>query len=230
MIVRSLPSLTLSLALLLSVLGLALPSTGQAQDGPLKIGVIDMQDCLTQYYRTNEETEKLNETAKEKRVELDARNADYMKLNKLIADEDKRARATELPPETRNAAIARLQELLQERAAKQNEIQEFQRRIQAEMMQLRTQMESTLVDQAKDIVTEVAEEQGLDMVHDSSFLPRANKAIVYISPRVVDITESVVAKLNVDAPPPAPAGTEESAPDADAAPTATPEGDAAPDN
>ncbi len=191
----------LSITFLIAAIGLVAPGSASAQDGALKIGVIDMQECLTEFWRTDRETETLNELAKEKRKLLDDRNADYMKLNKLIADEDKRARATELPAETRNAAIAKLQELLQERAAKQNEIQEFQRRIQAEMMQARTQMEATLVEQAKEIVTEVAEAAGLDMVHDKSFLPRANKAIVFISPKVTDITASVIEKLNVDAPP-----------------------------
>lgn len=173
----------------------------RAQDAPLKIGVIDMQECLTKYYRTDQETSKLNEIAKEKRKELDERNADFMSLNKLLADQDKIYQATELPAEKRNAAAARMQELLQERAAKQNEIQEFQRRIQSDMMNLRTEMESTLVDEAKKSVTEIAEAEGLDIVHDRSFLPRANKAIVFISPKVKDITEAVIGKLNVDAPP-----------------------------
>jgi len=205
----------LSITFLVAALGIIAPGSASAQDGELKIGVIDMQECLTQFWRTDRETETLNELAKEKRKLLDDRNADYMKLNKLIADEDKRARATELPAETRNAAIAKLQELLQERAAKQNEIQEFQRRIQAEMMQARTQMEATLVEQAKEIVTEVAESAGLDIVHDKSFLPRANKAIVFISPKVTDITDSVIEKLNVDAPPASEASEGEAEPKAE---------------
>ena len=181
-------------------------SSANAQDGAgLKIGVIDMQECLTKYYRTAQETLKLNEVAKEKRKELDERNADFMKLNKLLADEDKKRRETSLPQEVRQAADAKVNELLQERNAKQNEIQEFQRRIQAEMMGQRQAMEATLVEEAKDTVAAVAEAEGLDMVHDKSFLPRANKAIVYLSPKVKDITEAVVAKLNVDAPPAAPA-------------------------
>jgi Skp family chaperone for outer membrane proteins len=182
-------------------------SAANAQEGAasIKIGVIDMQECLVKYYRTEQETAKLNEVAKDKRVELDERNADFMKLNKLLADEDKKRRETSLPTETRQAADAKVNELLQERAAKQNEIQEFQRRIQSEMMTLRQEMEATLVEEAKDTVAEVAEAAGLDMVHDRSFLPRANKAIVYISGKVVDITEGVIAKLNADAPPAAPA-------------------------
>ena len=197
-------------------------STVHAQDGGagLKIGVIDMQECLTKYYRTEQETAKLNEVAKDKRVELDERNADFMKLNKLLADEDKKRRETSLPTETRQAADAKVNELLQERAAKQNEIQEFQRRIQSEMMTLRQEMEATLVEEAKDTVAAVAEAEGLDIVHDRSFLPRANKAIVYISPNVKDITEAVIAKLNVDAPPAAPATEGES----EATTTSTSEG------
>lgn len=189
-----------------------LPSANAQDDAAnIKIGVIDMQDCLTKYYRTEEETAKLNEVAKEKREELEERNADFMKLNKLLSDEDKKRRETALPAEVRQAADKKVADLLEERAAKQNEIQEFQRRIQSEMMTLRQEMETTLVEEAKDTVAAVAEAEGLDMVHDKSFLPRANKAIVYISGNVKDITEAVVAKLNVDAPEPVapPAGDAE---------------------
>ena len=179
-------------------------STASAQDGTasLKIGVIDMQECLTQYYRTEQETSKLNEVAKDKRKELDERNADFMKLNKLLADADKKRRETSLPTEVRQAEDVKVNDLLQERAAKEREIQEFQRRIQSEMMTMRQAMEATLVEEAKDTVAAVAETGGLDIVHDKSFLPRANKAIVYISPNVKDITAAVVAKLNDGAPAP----------------------------
>ena len=81
--------LTVFAAAQLSVGGL---SSANAQDAVcLKIGVIDMQECLTKYYRTEHETAKLNEVAKDKRKKLDERNADFMKLNKLLADEDKKA-------------------------------------------------------------------------------------------------------------------------------------------
>jgi len=42
--------------------------------------------------------------------------------------------------------------------------------------------------------------QGLDLIFDKSFLPKANKAILYTSEKVKDLTGEVVASLNAGAP------------------------------
>jgi Skp family chaperone for outer membrane proteins len=63
-------------------------------------------------------------------------------------------------------------------------------------MQARSDMEATLVGEIKEAVNAIVETQGHDLVFDKSFLPKANKAILYTSSNVVDLTDEVVAALN----------------------------------
>ncbi|MEQ1839282.1 MAG: hypothetical protein ABL994_02635, partial [Verrucomicrobiales bacterium] len=46
----------------------------------------------------------------------------------------------------------------------------------------------------------IVEAQGLDLVFDKSFLPKANKAILYTSSNVKDLTVEIVKTLNAGAP------------------------------
>ena len=50
------------------------------------------------------------------------------------------------------------------------------------------------------LLRDFAGAQGLDLVFDKSFLPKANKAILYTSPNVKDLTSEVIASLNAGAP------------------------------
>jgi Skp family chaperone for outer membrane proteins len=184
--------LALAFALLCSV------AESSAQN--LRIAVVDMQDALNRYYKTDIEVTKINEMADEKRKNIDERQAAYQQMTNQLAELDKTARDTSLAENVRQNAVEQLQALVQERQAKANEIADAQRKAQAEVMQARTEMEATLVSEIKEAVDAIVEAQGHDLVFDKSFLPKANKAILYISDNVVDLTEEVVAALNAGAP------------------------------
>ncbi len=68
-------------------------------------------------------------------------------------------------------------------------------------MTARSEMEATLVGEIKTTVDSIVQAQGLDLIFDKSFLPKANKAILYTSEKVKDLTDEVVAALNAGAPP-----------------------------
>jgi Skp family chaperone for outer membrane proteins len=166
----------------------------------LKIAVVDMQDALNRYYKTDIEVGKINAMADEKRKNIDERQAAYQQMTAKMADLDKTVRDTTLAEGTRKEAMEQLQALAQERAVKGKEIQDAQRKASAEVMEARSGMEKTLVDEIKSAVTVIVETQGHDLVFDKSFLPKANKAILYTSKNVMDLTEEVVATLNAGAP------------------------------
>lgn len=166
----------------------------------LKIAVVDMQEALNNFYKTDVEVEKINAMADEKRRSLDEFQAAYQQMTTKMAELDKTARDTLLDENVRKDALEQLQALAQERAVKGQEIADAQRKASAEVMQARTEMENTLVGEIKETVNSVVESHGLDLVFDKSFLPKANKAIVYTSANVKDLTEEVVSKLNAAAP------------------------------
>lgn len=177
---------------------IALASNSFAQDG-LKIAVVDMQDALNRYYKTEIEVEKINAMADEKRKNIDERQAAYQQMTNKMAELDNTVRDTSLAEGVRKEAMEKLQTLAQERAAKGKEIADAQRKAQSEVLTARQEMEATLVGEIKDAVNALVEAKGLDLVFDKSFLPKANKAILYTSDKVTDLTEEVVGTLNAGA-------------------------------
>lgn len=173
-------------------------SNSEAQS--LKIAVVDMQQALNDYYKTDIEVEKINAMADEKRKSLDERQAAYQQMTNQMTELDKTVRDTLLAEDVRKDAMEKLQALAQERAAKGQEIADAQRKASSEVMQARTEMEATLVGEIKETVNAIVEAQGLDLVFDKSFLPKANKAILFTSENVTDLTTEVLGALNAGAP------------------------------
>ena len=190
----NLPSFLCALTIAASAFGL------NANADELKIAVVDMQEALNKFYKTDIEVEKINAMADEKRKSLDEFQAAYQQMTTKMTELDTTARDTLLDESVRKDALEQLQALAQERAVKGQEISDAQRKASAEVMQARTEMEGTLVGEIKETVNSVVEAHGLDLVFDKSFLPKANKAIVYTSANVKDLTEEVISQLNAGAP------------------------------
>ncbi len=187
----------LSFCLALLALLSAAPAV-RAQE--LKIAVVDMQEALNQYYKTEIQVKQINDLADEKRKNLDERQAAYQQMTNQMAELDTIYKDTALSEAKRKDALEKLQALFQERNVKGKEIADAQRKYSAEVMTARQEMEATLVEEIKQAVDNIVKEQGLDLVFDKSFLPKANKAILYTSPNVKDLTADVVAVLNANAP------------------------------
>ncbi|MDF1656843.1 MAG: OmpH family outer membrane protein [Verrucomicrobiales bacterium] len=189
----NLPALFCVFSILLSAVGMDASAQG------LKIAVVDMQDALNRYYKTEIEVEKINGMAEEKRKNIDERQAAYQMMTNQMTELDKTVRDTLLAEDKRKEAMEKLQALAQERGQKGQEIQDAQRKASSEVMTARSEMEATLVGEIKDAVNAIVEAQGHDLVFDKSFLPKANKAILYTSENVVDLTEEVIGALNAGA-------------------------------
>lgn len=189
----NLPALFCVFSILLSAVGMDASAQG------LKIAVVDMQDALNRYYKTEIEVEKINGMAEEKRKNIDERQAAYQMMTNQMTELDKTVRDTLLAENKRKEAMEKLQALAQERGQKGQEIQDAQRKASSEVMTARSEMEATLVGEIKDAVNAIVEAQGHDLVFDKSFLPKANKAILYTSENVVDLTEEVIGALNAGA-------------------------------
>lgn len=183
--------------LLLALCGFAVPDL-QAQNP--KIGVVDMQECLNKYYKTELEVAKINALAKEKQGALDARRADYENLTRKAADLDKTAADPALGNEPRQQAMNELRQVMQERVAKGREIAEAEQKARQVVLVARQAMEKALVDELREVVEAKAAEAGLDLIFDKSFLPKANKVILVANDKVPDITAAIIAYLNAAAP------------------------------
>ena len=175
-------------------------SSQRAEAQNVKIAVVDMQRALADYHRTKTEVETINQLGEEEIRNIDERKAAYAKLTSEMVDLDKTLRATELSEAKRKAAGIKLQELAEARSLKANEIGDAERLASQKLFQARQKMEAALLGEIRAKVVEIVTAKGFDMVFDKSFLPKASKAILYTSPRVTDLTDEVVAKLNAGVP------------------------------
>lgn len=166
----------------------------------LKIAVVDMQEALNQYYKTEIQVGQINELADEKRKNLDERQAAYQQMMSQMMELDGVYKDTALSQSKREDALKKLRALDEERMAKGKEISDAQRKAQAEIMTARQEMEETLVGEIKTALDAIVEAKGLDLVFDKSFLPKANKAILHTSAKVTDLTSELVATLNAGKP------------------------------
>ncbi len=183
-------------ASLSAVLGNVTPVCAQE----LKLAVVDMQEALNLYYKTEVEVEKINALAEEKRKNLDERQAAYQQMTNQLTELDTIVRDTARDEKVRQETMEKLQALAQERAVKGKEIADAQRKASQEVLTARSEMEGTLVEEIKAAVKAIMDAQGLDLIFDKSFLPKANKAILFTSPNVKDLTAETVAALNAGAP------------------------------
>lgn len=173
-------------------------ATGSAFSQNLNIAVIDMAQALKDYYRTAEEVEKINEMGEEKIRNIDERKAVYEKMTSDMVKLDKQARASELSDEKKREYYAQLQEMARARNAKATEIGDAERKASQQLYDARQQMELALMEEIKGVVQALVVAKGFDMVFDKSYLPKASKVILYTSPKVTDLTNEVIARLNAN--------------------------------
>lgn len=170
------------------------------KDKLLKIGLVDMQGCLNDFWKTKREVEKINALADGKRNELDALRAEYDGMTSRMHKLDTNVRDSSLPEITRRADLDILKILAGERTAKSQEINREQQQAQTEILKARQVLEARLVADLRAVVSEESSRESYDLIFDRSFLPKANKWIPYFSDKTPDLTASIIANANRDDP------------------------------
>ncbi|MDF1810993.1 MAG: OmpH family outer membrane protein [Verrucomicrobiales bacterium] len=181
------------LSVIAAVLALA-ASTASAQN--ISIAVVDMQKALNDYNRTKVEVDKINAFGEEKTKLLDEKKASLKQITDKMIEHQKTAADSSLAEDKRKAAAEQFQELAKERNAKLKEIADDERKASQELLKARQEMEAALVADIKGVMEQLASSKSVDLIFDKSFLPKANKAIIYTSANVVDMTGEIVGILN----------------------------------
>ncbi len=182
---------------ILTLIAVALSFTGAFAAGQeIKIAVVDMQQALNDYNRTKQEVDKINAFSEEKTKELDEKKASLKQITDKMVELQKTATDTSLAEDMRKSAAEEFQGLSRERNAKIKEIADDERKAAQELLKARQEMEAALVTDIQGVMKQLAESKGIDLVFDKSFLPKANKAIIFTSDNVVDLTAEIVGILN----------------------------------
>ena len=76
------------------------------------------------------------------------------------------------------------------------EIADDERKASQELLKARQEMEAALVADIRGVMEKLASSKSVDLIFDKSFLPKANKAIIFTSDNVTDLTDEIVGILN----------------------------------
>lgn len=167
-----------------------------------KIGVVNGQDTVKQFYKTQAATESLRKLDEELR---DAQRRMVAKLTELD-DEVKKAIAEANDKALSEEARARKRTAAEEKVA---DLKEYEVQVRKSDMDNRKKLEEQhalmfkpIFQEVRQVVAEVSKEMGMTLVLDAS----ETGPVLYFENRL-DMTDAVLKRLNKDAPA-APAKTE----------------------
>lgn len=184
----------LILPVVAAVFAIAASPSLQAQNPT--IAVVDMQKALNDYNRTKTLVDKINALGEEKSKLLDEKKAKLKKITDQMVAKQKIASDSALNEATRKKAAEEFQGMAKERNGILKEIADDERKASQELLKARQEMEAALVTDIRGVMNQLAESKGIDLIFDKSFLPKANKAIIYTSGKVVDMTDEITGILN----------------------------------
>jgi outer membrane protein len=186
--------------LLLALFGGLFFPTLSAQEGPDKIGTVDMRQLLSEYYKTEQLVEQFKGYEK---IILD-QNEERAEAIKALATERK-----ELQAQAENAALPRekQEELFAKMMARQREIQALEQDRMTWLNRKRSAFtEKQKIDfgalrkELMTMVQEVGKERGFDFIFDSSAASIANVQVLAYAKDSTDLTAVMIERVNRDAP------------------------------
>ena len=171
----------------------------------VKVGVVDMQEVLNGYYKTKIEIKKLNALIDRRQDKIKELAAEQKERIKKLGELKKKLDDTAVAKSAKKEVVKEFEKLAKVVAVRGQEIRYRQRKASVEIATARSEMESILLAEIKKEMKAVIAANGVDLVFDKSFLPKASKSIIYTSGRVNDLSQKIVASLNAMAPATVPA-------------------------
>lgn len=179
---------------------LALFSFAQLQGQDLKIATVDMKRLLKDYYRTEEAQQELNE----KQALLSKNNNEKMKqIQDLEAEMNSLRKQFEDPSlnQAKKEEIAnQLREKQQEGIAMDRSLKEYLDRKRRQVQDDMERQMRGILEEITKLLEEKSKAEDYDYVFDKSGNSTTQVPVLLYAKDSVDITESLLAELNKDAP------------------------------
>ena len=194
---RTMKLMPLITSLLLGLLSVV-PVHGQ--DEPDKIGTVNMQQLLAEYYKMAE-TIELFKCYKEEVIE---QNKEKMKTIENLVDQTRELQAeaekSELSREKREELFGKLVSQQREAEALQNARMAWLERKNAAFREKEVIELGKLREEIVEIVREEGEKRGFDFIFDRSGASGANVLILTYAKDATDLTAAMIERINRDAP------------------------------
>ena len=186
---------TILFAIGLAVL-LAVPAPAQNA----KFGVVDLRKVFDNYWKTKQADANLKEEAagldKEKKTMVDQFQKAQENYKKLLDSAGDAAVSTEERDKRKKSAEEELMKLKE----LQNNIEQFDRQARTTLGEKQRRMRDNLLGEIKDVVKARANAGNYNYVLDSAAETVNNTPVVLFTSGANDITDEVLAQLNLTAP------------------------------
>jgi outer membrane protein len=148
----------------------------------LTVGYMNPQEVLSQLDERQQIEQELNDFIQEKRTALEDKTAEFQSAVAKYQEN-----ASSMSEEQKQKEEERL-------ATMEQEVREFQRGIQNQMQQKRSELLSPLLQRMDKAIKKVADDRGLDFVLNKS-TGNGESIIFYAATGTVDITQAVLNEL-----------------------------------
>lgn len=183
---------------------LALATTPDSQAQNIRVGTVDMNRAFSEYHKTKDASNKIQDDIASVRAELNEREASLRKLIEEAQQLEREAQDTLLSQEVRQQKIAAYTEKANEVRGLQQQIAELQRRRQLQIQEEQTRMRRMLYDEILAVVERKTSEGNYDLVFDRSGVSMTQIPFLLHAGAAIDFTDDVISILNADAPAEAP--------------------------
>lgn len=190
---RLIPSLAVALAI-----GTATTTDSQAQN--IRVGTVDMNRAFSEFHKTKDASNKIQDDIARVRTELNEREAALRKLIEEAQQLEREAQDTLLAQEVRQQKVAAYTEKANEVRSLQQQIAELQRRRQLQIQEEQARMRKALYDEILAVVERKTSEGQYDLVFDRSGVSLTQIPFLLHAGAAIDFTDTVITELNKDAP------------------------------
>lgn len=190
----------ISIAVIITAVGLTLTTAAIAQSQQGKIAIVDLNRVLNEYYKTPIAWAKFKETADSFKKELEEILAEYREqreeLSKLREEQDKPEYTADVREQKKKAYA----EKLAEASKRQRDIEEYGRSHQEILEKQHERMRQNIIKEINEAIIKQAREAGYLLVLDKSGNTPNGVPIIVFSQDTLDITSDIIAYLNKNQP------------------------------
>ena len=174
--------------------------TFSLQGQEIKISTVDMTRLYTEYYKTKEANDKIQESIEQARIDAEELVQEGQDLVEEYNEILERAKNPALTEEAQNKAQQDAEDQLRVIQEKQQELDQFRVATQRSLQQRQQTYRDLFMDEIKGVALEVAKEKNSNLLLDTSGVTAAGVPGILYSNSDWDVTEEVLSRINEDAP------------------------------
>jgi outer membrane protein len=166
----------------------------------MKVGTIDMNRVFTEYYKTKDAEQKLNEQRAAAKKEFDDRIDTLKKSMEEITKLNAQIEKPELSKDAKDAVLKERETKVADARNLDKEVNEFKSTRERQLQEQFLRMRKDIIDDIMKIVTTRVSSAGYDLVFDKSGLSMGQIPVVVYSRDDMDFSKDIIEKLNANAP------------------------------